>query len=153
MTMPKKNKKSPKVENEQINDTSLANDSITESVAAEQEPVVLTPSTEPGMELAEKTLLNPQTASAEASQPEDESVDDLLEDVRRSLIEDETHTEEENQSKWWNRISKSSKGSKGSKGSRKAKADKPDTLKDEPIKEVPAPIAGPIKPVIESQKT
>ncbi len=164
--MPKKNKKTSKIDSEQINDTSLANDALNESAAVEQEPVVLEsntdPRTEPGIEpsteQAEIAPVDLQTASAEGSQeetsdpsqPEDESVDDLLEDVRRSLIEDETHTEEEKQSKWWNRISKAGKSSKGGKGSRKAKADKADVVKDEPVNKVPAEM---IEAARESQKT
>jgi hypothetical protein len=64
-----------------------------EESAAADEPVA-----EPSAEKAEK-----------AEEVEDTSADDLLEDVRRSLIEEEETREKEEQPKWWKRIGKGSR--------------------------------------------
>src|SRR5690349_18699299 len=44
----------------------------------------------------------------------DTSKDDILEDVRRSLIEEEATKEEEGQQKWWKRIGRKSRRNTGS---------------------------------------
>jgi hypothetical protein len=60
---------------------------------------------------AEQPGLVPNTGTIPAGQPEEESdgenVDDLLGDVRRSLLEEEA--QEEKDQKWWRRIGKSSR--------------------------------------------
>ena len=101
--MPKKNKKPQAIDFGQVEDTSATNHPVTEPAAAEEDTAVSSPDTRP----AETTPVDPQNTSAEGSgaelpdtpQPmeEDESLDELLDDVRRSLIEDETQTEEEKQ--------------------------------------------------------
>ena len=63
--------------------------------------------------------LNSAPASAESDNvPEESSADDLLDDVRRSLMEDETLAEEKKSKKWWRR------GSKGSKKDKSAEVEK-----------------------------
>ena len=61
----------------------------------------------------EPTALNPIQQDGEGislggNEAKDESADDLLEDVRRSLIEEEAH-DQEAQPKWWKRIRKGSR--------------------------------------------
>ena len=63
--------------------------------------------------------LNTAPESDEAvNVPDENSADDLLDDVRRSLMEDETLAEEKKSKKWWRR------GSKGSKKDKRATAEK-----------------------------
>src|SRR5215212_11179193 len=62
--------------------------------------------------LSEEDLPIPDLApeSAESDNfPEESSADDLLDDVRRSLMEDETLAEEKKSKKWWRRGGKGSK--------------------------------------------
>ena len=52
--------------------------------------------------------------SAESESPEDQSpTDDLLDDVRQSLIEDATLQEDKKSKKWWRRVAKSLQKDKG----------------------------------------
>lgn len=138
--MPKKNKKSKKIENEPIEDTSVADDHLTEPVAAEEDAAASNPTTEQtDMTSVGDQVLSTEESIADASPEhsgEDESADDLLDDVRRSLIEDATHTEEK-QTKWWKKIGK---------GSRKEKAD---AAKVEPVEITPPPVVEAPTPIIE----
>src|SRR6185436_5545581 len=64
-------------------------------------------------------VLNAAPASDEpVNVPEEDSGEDLLDDVRRSLMEDETLAEEKKSKKWWRR------GAKGSKRDKSAGAEK-----------------------------
>ena len=64
-------------------------------------------------------VLNPLPESNEAGNvPEESSAEDLLDDVRRSLMEDETLAEEKKSRKWWRR------GTKGSKKDKSAEVEK-----------------------------
>ena len=64
-------------------------------------------------------VLNPLPESDESGNvPEEDSADDLLDDVRRSLMEDETLAEEKKSKKWWRR------GTKGSKKDKNAEVEK-----------------------------
>src|SRR5690242_15210674 len=60
----------------------------------------------------------PTTDSKVDEQPKPETVDtatdDILEDVRRSLIEEEANQEQEGQQKWWKRIGRKSRRNTGS---------------------------------------
>ena len=59
-------------------------------------------------------VLNAAPASDEpVNVPEEDSGEDLLDDVRRSLMEDETLAEEKKSKKWWRRGAKGSKKDKG----------------------------------------
>jgi len=65
------------------------------------------------------SVLDPAPASDESvNVPDETSADDLLDDVRRSLMEDETLAEEKKSKKWWRR------GAKGSKKDKSAEAEK-----------------------------
>lgn len=85
---------------------------------ANEAPVGPTESAETPRE-AEETVNEEPTASesdsslAQAEQPatetDGEDPDDLLEDIRKSLIEDEAQLQAEGQSKWWKRFGKSSR--------------------------------------------
>ena len=83
------------------------------------------------------TDLNPEPASAESDNvPEESSTDDLLDDVRRSLMEDETLAEEKKSKKWWRR------GTKGSKKDKSAKVEKTaDVEMNPPPVSMPAELA------------
>ena len=92
--MARKKKKSQEANDPTNQDADQANENITEPVPAPQEAPVPDPD---------------EAVSAHASQaaddtPESPSPDDLLEDVRRALIEDEEAQESQKQSKWWKRI-------------------------------------------------
>ena len=69
-------------------------------------------------------VLNPLPESNESvNVPEESSAEDLLDDVRRSLMEDETLAEEKKSKKWWRR------GTKGSKKDKNTKVEKLRTTK------------------------
>ena len=92
--MARKKKKSQEANDPTNQDADQANENITEPVPAPQEAPVPDPD---------------EAVSAHASQAADDtaespSPDDLLEDVRRALIEDEEAQESQKQSKWWKRI-------------------------------------------------
>ena len=92
--MARKKKKSQEADDPTNQDADQANENITEPVPAPQEAPVPDPD---------------EAVSAHASQAADDtaespSPDDLLEDVRRALIEDEEAQESQKQSKWWKRI-------------------------------------------------
>ena len=72
--------------------------------------------------------LDSAPASAESDNvPEASSADDLFDDVRRSLMEDETLAEEKKSKKWWRR------GSKGSKKDKSAEVEKPVDIEINPL--------------------
>lgn len=92
--MARKKKKSQEPNEPTNQDTDQTNENITEPVSAPQEAPV------PNPDQAE-TLDSSHTSDVAADAP---SPDDLLEDVRRALIEDEAAHESQKQSKWWKRI-------------------------------------------------
>jgi hypothetical protein len=92
--MSRKNKKPTEPDRPADQDPAQSNEEITESAAAPQDAPVSNPE-QSGVE---------DTASPIAEgAPEVPSADDLLEDVRRALIEDEAQASQK-QSKWWKRI-------------------------------------------------
>jgi AAA ATPase containing von Willebrand factor type A (vWA) domain len=80
---------------------------LTEAEQAESEA----PALEQAADKSEETAPNADESAAESSNPESDEVspDDLLEDVRRSLIQEEESRDKEQQPKWWKRIGRSSR--------------------------------------------
>lgn len=110
--MPKKNKNKDKNIFEDLEVVSAeANAQLTEEAKAggEQDESLSVQQPENVEEMPSQTALDAEQAAPVA---EDESPDDILEDVRRSLIEDEAHDhDKEEQPKWWRRIGKGSRKS------------------------------------------
>lgn len=79
----------------------------------------------------QETLVHAESPVTE--EPTDQAADDILDDVRRSLIEGEAHEKEE-QPKWWRRFGK---------GSRKSAAD---TEKPKVVEEVELPLLDAMEP-------
>ena len=101
---PRKKKKIEVTENESVEANVSSNDSeqAEQALREEASPIPV-----------------PGPASAESDNvSEESSADDLLDDVRRSLMEDETLAEEKKAKKWWRR------GAKGSKKDKSAEAEK-----------------------------
>ncbi len=133
--MPKKSRKKIPVkkifENAEIESVE-AHAKSTESVQADSKDEAVLPDPVEQEAAAEVSEGDEQTVSEEAppvldaapvsdesvNVPEGSSADDLLDDVRRSLLEDETLAEEKKSKKWWRR------GSKGSKKDKSAEAEK-----------------------------
>lgn len=130
--MPKKNKKAKAIDFGQIEETSATSDHLTESAAAGEEAVKLP---DPNPDTNEEASIHEEAVSGEESKDE-VSEDDLLDDVRRSLIEDATHADEK-QSKWWKRIGK---------GSRKEKTE---VVRNEPLEEAKIPIVPVSETIVE----
>lgn len=87
-------KKKPQESNDTADqDEAARNENSTEPVPASQDSSV--PNSDPAGSV--------DSSQAEHSPAADESPDELLDDVRRALIEDEAQ-ESQKQSKWWNRI-------------------------------------------------
>lgn len=96
--MPKKNKKSKEITSEEQSQLpAQENDSAMEVPAAAENASASEPNQE------EASVASPQEANPSEGPSLEDSADDLLEDVRRSLIEDETAAAEK-KSKWWKRI-------------------------------------------------
>lgn len=108
--MPKRNRTKKIFENLQIESAEVKAGSTEKAKAdAEQEA----PVPDPNQVIQGESSLKVDTSSIEQSDNEvsdesDESPDEILDDVRRSLIEDEAH-EKENQPRWWRRIGKGSR--------------------------------------------
>jgi len=101
---PRKKKKIEVTENESVEANVSSNDSEQAEQALREEA---------------SPIPAPAPASAESDNvSEESSADDLLDDVRRSLMEDETLAEEKKAKKWWRR------GAKGSKKDKSAEAEK-----------------------------
>jgi len=140
--MSKKNKKPKVIDFGQIEETSATSDHLTESAAAGNDAV----SPDPNPDTNEEAFVHEEMVSGEElkdeaameSESDEESADDILDDVRRALIEDEEHSHEK-ETKWWKRIGK---------GSRK---DKTEVVKNEPVEEVAIPIAPPTETVVEME--
>ncbi len=94
-------------------ESSEGNDEVTESAQANQQSEESSSDLNP-QETATQTSPNEETVPSEASpespkaEAEESSPEDLLEDVRRSLIEEESE-EGEKKPKWWRRIGRKSK--------------------------------------------
>jgi len=92
-----------------------------EEKKAEKESEEITPeSTESGQagdeaSAASSSEAEPQaeTADSAESAADEVSMDDLLDDVRRSLIETETQAEEQKKPRWWNRLSRGGQKEQG----------------------------------------
>jgi hypothetical protein len=78
--------------------------SLTESAARQEEPS----DPDQNQTADDEGVMEVQASAAQDASDED-SADDLLEDVRRSLIEEETTHEQAEQSKWWKRIGRGSR--------------------------------------------
>jgi hypothetical protein len=91
--MSNKKKKSKKIEQSSEHDAAELNDHLTGQLAAGEDAPV---NDDTGTEMAESTH-----SSDEVAEP---SPDDILDDVRRSLIEEDQAAEDQKQSKWWRRI-------------------------------------------------
>ncbi|MGH7809425.1 MAG: hypothetical protein ACREP5_04005, partial [Candidatus Binatia bacterium] len=78
--------------------------SVEQPPGEESEPALT--SELPSSEQAEPALTDAPASDAPARAEQESSADDLLEDVRRSLMEEEVQTDEKNQKKWWRRIAK-----------------------------------------------
>ena len=133
--MPKKNrKKNPVIkifENTEIESVE-AHAKSTESVKADPQDEAVFPDPVEQEAAAEVSRGDEQTASEEsppvlneapapdepANVQEESLADDLLDDVRKSLMEDETLEQEKKSKKWWRR------GAKGSKKDKSAEAEK-----------------------------
>ena len=93
--MTKKNRKAKKSDSVEI-ESAEANAELTESSNTDAEREALPSDSNPAEEVTSGE--NPETSAS----AEEESVDELLEDVRRSLIEDEV-SKDAKPSKWWRR--------------------------------------------------
>jgi hypothetical protein len=98
--MSRKNKKSKKLDGDVEQESAEINENTTDSAAAAEEPSV-------------PESHGSGTPDASASDPVDDvsrelTPDDLLDDVRRSLIEEDETAENQKQSKWWRRIGRGS---------------------------------------------
>lgn len=94
---------------------------------------------------AEEPVVENLQAPAEnqvTAKQEDSSADDLLEDVRRSLIEDEATQEQQDQPKWWKRIGK---------GSRKS-APKQEPAKEQTSLPTVEPVEAAAEPIAETEE-
>ena len=87
---------------------------------------------EPDDEAAEAASAEPANAEAEASP------DDLLEDVRRSLIEEEVTDQSQKGSKWWSRLGRRAKTTAPETPPASAEIDLPDTLASAPVEQTAA---------------
>lgn len=117
--MPRKKKESKKIfENMPVEPDEVHHENANAEIPAETN-AGLTESTEekdnasaldPNQSEGKETPVDVNTSAAEPSRQEsEESLDDLLEDVRHSLIEEEEAHEKEEQPKWWKRIRKGSR--------------------------------------------
>lgn len=132
--MPKKNRKAKENNDQPVEETTATH--ATESTASGSETVLSDPNPESGSE----TPVHQAEMPNEESAPEP-SLDDLLDEVRHTLIDDETEAEEKEQAKWWKRIKK---------GSRKTRSE---PVKDEPVKEESIPVTPVMEPVSAPEET
>ena len=118
--MPKKNRKKNRVTNifEKTEIESVeANVRSTEPVEAPEEAILPEsilkeestelPQSEDQPSSIESDLKDTSTSDSSTSREEEISADELLDDVRQSLIEDETVKDEKKSKKWWRRAAKS----------------------------------------------
>ena len=91
--MSNKKKKSKKIEQSGEHDAAETNDRLTGQLAAGKDAPI---NDEHDTEMADSTHSSDESSEL--------SPDDILEDVRRSLIEEDQVAENEKQSKWWRRI-------------------------------------------------
>lgn len=119
-TMPKKNRKKNRVTNifEKTEIESVeANVESPEPVKSQEEAILPDSILEEGTELpqsedqpssmeSDPAQDDALTSNASTSREEQTSTDDLLDDVRQSLIEDETVKDEKKSKKWWRRVAK-----------------------------------------------
>jgi hypothetical protein len=120
--MSRKNKKSKKLDGEVEQASAETNENLTETAAAAEEPSAV-----------ESDSFGTPDASASdtADEPASRELtpDDLLDDVRRALIEEDETAETQKQSKWWRRIGRGS-----------AKLE-PDVEEPKVVEEIDLPIA------------
>lgn len=115
MTKKKRNKKifeSMEIEsaeaNAELKDSEKGQTEATPAEATPQEVAVeMSESDEPHQDEELEPSPNAMPASDEPADNDETSPDDLLEDVRKSLIEDETAKDEKKSKKWWRRAAKS----------------------------------------------
>jgi hypothetical protein len=118
--MPKKNRKKNRVTNifEKTEiESAEANAESTEPVKPQEEAILPDSIQEEATELhqsedqpssseSDPALSDAVTSDASTAREEQASTDDLLDDVRQSLIEDETVKDEKKSKRWWRRVAK-----------------------------------------------
>jgi hypothetical protein len=138
-TMTKKPRKKKKIESAEIqsvesNAESAESTESTESIQADQQVEAALPDPVEQEVAAETSESEEQPASEESlpvlneapasdepvSVSQETSTDDLLDDVRRSLMEAETLEEEKKSKKWWRRVAKGSKKDKSAEAEKAA---------------------------------